>query len=162
MQYCSGCEEQIQFSQTSATSAGVVRSGDVLYAREQVRDGVVAGIRSVAKDYFVRILQPKADGVAVLQFAALYFFAVDEKSAPLAAIFKVKTVGFRDDSGAIARNAPVGELQMVTSFRAAANVKRGLGNAREAPCAIRGNHFQDRFAGKSNGIRHRLAPRGEL
>src|SRR5205814_444110 len=92
---------------------------------------------------FVGILEAESDDVAVLQFAAFHFFAVDVKPAALAAILDVKTVGFDDDGGAIARNAAVGKLQVVAGFGSPADQERSLRHSNVAARAIRGDDFEN-------------------
>ena len=52
----------------------------MLDARQQVRNRlVVSAAGGVAKYYFVRVFKAKTDGVAILQFAAFDFFAVNNR-----------------------------------------------------------------------------------
>ena len=89
-------------------AAGGFGAGDVLDASEQIWQGRFIGTGIRAEDDFVGIVEAEADGIAILEFAAFDFFAVDEKAAALAAILDVETIGFDDDGGAVAGDAPVG------------------------------------------------------
>ena len=130
-------------------------------ACQQVGNRFFAGVGGIAKNYFVGIFQAEGNYVTVLEFAAFYFFPIYEEAAPLAAIFQIKAIGFGDDGGAISRNAPVGKLQMIAGLRAAPDMKRSLGNAREPSRAVRRHNFQNRFSRQGHGIRHRRAPGGD-
>ena len=98
------------------------------------------------------------DGVPVLELAALHFFAVDEKTAALPAILEVKAVRFDDDGGAIARDAAVGELQVVAGFRAPADQERQLRDAHVAPPAVRRDDFKNGIFAWKNGLGHGWFP----
>ena len=84
--------------------------------------------------------------VAVLKLAAFDFFAVDEKTAALAAILDVEAIGFDDDGGAVAGDAAVGELQVVTSLGASADHEGCLRDAGIAARAVGGDDFENGFA----------------
>ena len=101
-------QQQIQFAKSAA---GWLGTGDVLDARQQMRQGISAGVCGRAINNFVRVVEAEGDGVAVLQFAAFGFLAVDEQAAALAAILDVVLAGFGDDGGAVARYAAIGELK---------------------------------------------------
>src|SRR6184192_3672325 len=107
-----------------------------------MRDGGFVRAAGEPEKDFVGVLEAEGDDIAVLQLAALHFFAVDVKPAALAAILDVKTVGFDDDGGAIAGNAAVGKLQVVAGFRAPADQEMRLRHSNVAACAETGNHLQ--------------------
>jgi len=116
---------------------------------------VFAGGSGGAVDDFVGVVDAEGDDVAILQLAAFHLFAVDEQAAALAAILDVKFVGFDHYRGAIAGNTAVGKLQVVTGFRAAADEKRRLGHADEAPRAVWRNDLQHRLRPNGYSIRHK-------
>ena len=119
---------------------------------------LVAGIGGIAKNYFVGIFEAKGNDIAILKLAAFHFIAVNEKPAALAAIFQIEAIGFGDDGGTIPRNAAVGELQMVAGFRATADVKGRLRDARETTRAVGRDDFEYRFSGQGHRIGHRCTP----
>src|SRR5689334_17044914 len=143
--------EKIQLAKPAAARLG---AGDVFDLREQMRDGCLVRAAGEAEENFVGILQAKGDDVAILQLTALHFFAIDEQPAALPAILNVKAVGFDDDGRAIARNAPVGKLQMVASLRAPPNQKRRLRHADIAPRAVRRDDFENGILAWENSFRH--------
>src|SRR5713101_1529008 len=102
-----------------------------------MRKGI--GVRTLgrAEDDLVRVLEAEGDGVAILQLAAIDFFPVDEEAAALAAIPDVEAIGLDDHGGAVARDAAVGELQVVAGFGASADHKRRLRDAGVAARAVR-------------------------
>src|SRR6266436_347240 len=81
MQQRSCFEQPLELGQTTATAARRLRAGYVLHAREELRKRI--GVRTLAgaEDDLVRVLEAEGDRVAVLQFAAFDFFAVDEQAA---------------------------------------------------------------------------------
>src|SRR5216683_204601 len=119
-----------------------------------MREGIVVRTFGGAKDDLVGVVEAEGDGVAVLEFTAINFFAVDKEAAALAAIFDIETIGFNDHGGAVAGDAAVGELQVVAGLGAAANHKRSLGDAGEAARAVRGDDFENCFTGKWCGVWH--------
>src|SRR5258706_236731 len=121
MQQRSCFEQPLELGQTTATAARRLRAGYVLHAREELRKRI--GVRTLAgaEDDLVRVLEAEGDRVAVLQFAAFDFFAVDEQAAALAAILDVEAVRFDDHGGAVAGDAAVGELQMISRLCAPAH-----------------------------------------
>jgi hypothetical protein len=102
----------------------------------------------------VRILEPKANDVAILQFAAFDLAAVYEKPAALSAILNVELVGFRDDCRAGAGDAAIRELQVISRFGAAADEKRELRYTEKTTPAVRGDDFQNGFRGNGANVRH--------
>src|ERR1700676_2070475 len=98
------------------------------------------GGRGTVND-FVGIINAEVNHVAILQLAAFHLFAIYKEASALAAIFDVILVGLDDDRGAVARNAAVGELQVVAGFGAAANEKRRLGHAHKSARAVRRNNL---------------------
>src|SRR5207253_4441229 len=129
--------------------------GDVLDARQQVRDGFFIRAAGEAEENFVGILEAKGDDVAVVELAALHFFTVDEEPPALATILEVEAIGFDDDRGAIARNAAVRKLQMVAGLRAAPDQERRLRDAHVAPRTVGRDDFENGIFAWENGFRHR-------
>jgi hypothetical protein len=115
----------------------------VLDAGEEIGKGLLAAGGARSKEELVGIFETKGDGIAVIQKAAFDFFAVDEQPAPLAAVFDVKAARLSDQCRAIARNAAVGELQMISGFDAAADEERGLRDAHVAASAVRRDDFKN-------------------
>ena len=95
----SGLEKQVELAQASARGFG---TGDVLDARQQLRNRIFACAAGGAKQDLVRVVEPEGDGVAVLELAAFHFFAVDKKAATLAAILDVEAIGLDDDGRTVA------------------------------------------------------------
>jgi hypothetical protein len=79
MQQLRSFQQHIQLPQAAAAR---FRAGDMFNARQQVGQIFFATPAGRAKDNLVRIFQPKRNDVAVFQFAAVYFFVVDEQPAP--------------------------------------------------------------------------------
>src|SRR5215467_10194529 len=119
-----------------------------------MRDGFFVRAARETEENLVGVLEAERNYIAVLQLAALHFFAVDEQPAALPAILNVKTVGFDDDSGAVARDAAVGKLQVVAGFRAPADQKRRLGHAQIAARAVWRDDFKNGIFGWNSGFRH--------
>ena len=97
-----------------------------------------------SKNYFVGIFQPKCDGVAVLQFAALDFFAVDKQPTTLALIFDVILLASVTIAAQL-REMRRSRLQMVAGFRAAPDEKGSLGYANVTPRAVRRDDLEYGF-----------------
>ena len=159
MQQGSGFQQTLELDEAAARG---LRAGDVLDSGEEVRERgfISAGIRT--ENDLVRIVNPESDGVAVLKLAALHLFAIDEKAASLSAIFDVKAARFDDDRGAVARDAPVGKLQMVAGLGAPSDHEGSLRDAGIAARAVWGDDFEHGFADQGNGIRHGAVPTGAL
>src|SRR6267154_1613138 len=107
MEQGGGGEELVELAEAGARAGYDIGASDVLHASQKVGNGLLGGVCRGAIDNFVGVFHSEADDVAVLQFAAFHFLAVDEKTAALAAIFNVVLVGFDDDGAAAARNAPI-------------------------------------------------------
>src|SRR5712691_680367 len=151
MKKSGGFEEKVQLAEPSAGRLG---TGDVLDAGEQAWNGFVLGRAGGTEDDFIRVLEAETEDIAVVELAAFHFFAVDEKAAALATILNIVKIGFDDDRSTVARDAAVGELQVVAGFGASADQKRGLRDAEVAARAIRGDDFENGFTGCRNGIGH--------
>ena len=67
---------------------------------------------------------------------SVYFLAIDEQAAALAAILDVVLSGFGDNRSAITRDAAVGKLQMIAGFGAPSDKEGHLCDANISPCAI--------------------------
>ena len=119
----------------------------MFHAGEEERKGIFVRALGGAEDDLVGIIEAEGDGVAILEFTAFDFFAVDEQAATLAAILDIETIGFDHHGGTVAGNAAVGELQVIAGFGAPADHKRGLGHAGVAPRAVRRDDFKNRFTG---------------
>src|SRR5882762_8645815 len=132
MEQRGGGEELIEFAKTGAGTGHDVGASDVLHAGQKVRNGLLGGISCGAVDDLVGVFHAEADEVAVLQLTAFYLLAVDEEAAALAAIFNIVLVRLDHDGRAGARNAAVGQLQVVAGFRAAPDQEGGLRDARKA------------------------------
>jgi hypothetical protein len=133
----------------------------VLDPCEEIGKRIFAARGAGSEEDFIRVFEPESDGVAVIQRAALDFLAVDEESSALAAVFKVEVAGFEYDGGAIARDAPVGELQMIARFRTAANQERGLRDPHVTASAVRRHDLEDRSPHRHGScIRHGLLATG--
>src|SRR5215472_1915948 len=120
-----------------------------------MRDGFFVRAARETEENLVGVLEAERNYIAVLQLAALHFFAVDEEPAALPAILNVKTVSFDDDSGAVARDATVGKLEVVAGFRASAHQKGRLCHADVAARAVRRDDFKNGFFAWENRFRHR-------
>src|SRR6202158_6422516 len=88
-----GFKEKLQLAEPPAD---MLRTGDVLDASEEQRNRIIIGALGGAEDDLVRVVEAEGDGVAVLEFAAIDFFAVDEEAAALAAILDIVAIGFDD------------------------------------------------------------------
>src|SRR5438477_1747214 len=108
-----------------------------------MRQRIGTGVGRGAINNFVRIIQAKSDGVAVLQLTSFNFLAIDEQAAALAAILDVVLSGFGDNRSAITRDAAVGKLQMIAGFGAPSDKEGHLCDANISPCAIGRNDLQD-------------------
>ena len=139
-------EQQIQFVQPAGS--GLILACDVLDPRQKHRDGFVTGKFRRAVDNFVRIFEPKRDVVTVLQLAAFRFFAVYKKATALPAVLNVKFVRFADDCGAVARNAPVVQLKMISGFRTTPDQEGRLRYAYVAFRAVIRKYFEDRLGNR--------------
>ena len=126
-------EQQIELAKAAAHW---LRTGNVLDACEQIRKRLLAARRAGSKNNLVGIFKTETDRVAVIQQPAFHFLAVDEKSPALPAIFDVQAPRFDNESRAIPRNAPVGELKMVARYRAAPDQKWCLRHADVPPRAV--------------------------
>src|ERR1700676_1314889 len=107
-----------------------------------MRKGVGAGICSRTVDNFVGIIETKGNGIAVLQFTALYFLSVNEQSAALTAIFDIVLVRLGDDCRAVPGNTPIGELQVIAGFRATPDQEGHLRHADITPRAVWRDHLE--------------------
>jgi len=151
-------EEQVELAKAAAHWFG---AGDVLDAREEIGERLVAAGGAGAKEEFVGILETKSDRIAVIQKAAFDLFAVDEQPAPLPAVFDVKSARFGNQRGAISRDAAVGKLQMIAGFGPAAYQERRLRDAHIAPSAVRRDDFKDCSAeGDRSCIGHEMFATG--
>src|SRR6202171_3566805 len=150
-----GFKEKLQLAEPAAD---MLRTGDVLDASEEQRNRIIIGALGGAEDDLVRVVEAEGDGVAVLEFAAIDFFAVDEEAAALAAILDIVAIGFDDHGGAVAGDAAVRELQVVAGFGAAAEHKRRLSDAGVTARAVRGDDFENCFTGTGRSGGH--GPRG--
>src|SRR5580700_4106746 len=129
-----GFKQQIKLAQAAANGLG---ARDVLDARKQIGQRLLAGSGARAEDHFVGIFETEGNGIAVIQEAALDFFAVDKKTAALAAIFDVQAARFDNQRRAIARDAAIRKLKMIAGFCASADQKWGLRDAHVAASAVR-------------------------
>ena len=112
-----------------------VSTAGALDAREQMGKGI-RGAGSRSKNDLIGIVQAKADDVAILQFAAFDFRTIHKQAAALPAILDVELVGFQNDRGALAGDAAVGKLQVISRFGTPANEEGRLGDAHKTPAAI--------------------------
>jgi hypothetical protein len=133
----------------------------VLDAGEEIGKGLLAAGGAGSKEELVGIFEAKGDGIAVIQKAAIDFFAVDEQPAPLAAVFDVKAARLNHQCRTIARDAAVRELQMISSFSSAADEKRGLRDTHVAASAVRRDDFENcSTEGHRSCVRHGMLATG--
>jgi hypothetical protein len=136
----SGFEEQVELAKAATDR---FRAGDVFDAREEMGKGLLAAGVAGSKEELVGIFETKRDGIAVIQKAAFDFFAVDEQPSPLAAVFDVQAARLDDQCRAIARDAAVGELQMISGLGSAPDEERGLRDAHVSASAVRRDDFEN-------------------
>jgi hypothetical protein len=103
-------EQEIEFAEAARRG---VATGHAPDEREKTLHGLV-GYRG-AKSYLVGALEAKANDIAVLQGLLVGFLSVNENSAMLATVFKVVTVGFKEDRCATSGNTVVRKLEMVST-----------------------------------------------
>src|SRR2546430_1133674 len=77
----------------------------MFHAGEEERKGIFVRALGGAEDDLVGIIEAEGDGVAILEFTAFDFFAVDEQAATLAAILDIETIGFDNSYEIIFRSA---------------------------------------------------------
>ncbi len=141
-------EENIQF--TKAAGGGIIAGQAVHACQKALNRGLISG---GPEDDLIRIIKAEGDHIAVLQGAIFDLFPVDENSAAVAAIFEIISVRLAYEGGTLARDARVGELEVVPSVATAADEKRRFTDLNTAARAIRRNDLKlDRFRGW--GIRH--------
>ena len=119
-----------------------------------MRDGCFIRAARETEENLIGVFEAEGNDVAILKLAALHFFAVDEEPTALAAILNIEAVGLDDNGGTVARNAAVGELQMVAGFGAAPDQKGRLRDAHVAARAVRGDDFKNGIFAWQNGFRH--------
>ncbi len=75
----------------------------------------------------------------------LHLGAVHKHAVAIAAVFQPVAGVVHDNGGAAARDAPVGKLQIVVVFAAAANQKRTLGDGDAFAGAVGSDNFKHCF-----------------
>ena len=92
----------------------------------------------------VRIVEPEADSISVFQRPLGDLLAVDEDAAAMPAILKIVAALLGYDCRALARDALIGNRQVVSRL-AAANEKRRLAYAHTPTRTIGGNDLESSF-----------------
>src|SRR5579864_6019723 len=105
----------------------------------------------------IGILQTKRDYVAFLQGPRGDSLAVDKNAELIPAIFQNIQSAHGENYRAVARDAAVGNREMVSHF-AAANRKRRLGHGHRPAGVFRRNDFENGFA-EGWGVWHRMTRR---
>jgi hypothetical protein len=97
-----------------------------------------------AADDFIRIVQAETNDVAILQNAAISFFAVHENAAAVSPILQIPAAALGNNRGTLTRDPAVYKLKMIPSF-AAPNAEGRFGEANKPGRAVRGYNFQSSF-----------------
>ncbi len=134
-------EQKIEFVESTGRR---VAAGNAVNAAEEIGNRSIVVRRT--ENEFVEIVHAETDYVAIFQHMAGGFFAVDENSVTLAAIFKVVAAVLRNDGGALARDARVRQLQVLGGFAGAANQEWHFDETHKAAGPVRRNNLESRFA----------------
>jgi hypothetical protein len=119
MQEGCGFKEKVELAQAAGTG---VSAGYAPDAGKQVLNRCIR-IQS-AKNDFVRVLEAETDSVTISQDAMLYFVSVDENAGAVATVLKRSAITLQDNRGALAGDAAIDELEMISGLSPAADEKR--------------------------------------
>ena len=142
-------EEQIEFAETDGRR---LAGGDASHAGEEVLNRDLPG--GGMENDLVGILQAERDYVAIMQGPLGDSLAVDKNAELIPAILQKILAALGKNRRAVARDAAVGNREMVSHF-AAANQKRRLGDGDRPAGVFRRNDIENGFA-KCWGVGHRL------
>ena len=142
MQKRGGFEQQVELAQ--AAGQGGLSGGDGANARQHGLHRLLAGTR--AEGNARALFDAELDHVAVDENSLGHFVPVDEQALAMAPVLKdIADIG-RDDGGAAARDARIGELQMVAGIAPATNEKGRVWNGNHLRLRPRSDQFQYGFS----------------
>jgi hypothetical protein len=112
-------EEKIEFLEATGRRAGT------RYALDAIED-VLNGSAGCGgpEDNFVGTLEAKTDDIAILQLAPVDLFSAHVEAAAVAPVFKIVAPALGNNRGALAGDAAVVQLEVVSGYAAAPDEKR--------------------------------------